>query len=143
MKCVKVNGIEIKMPNKRVMYTFSLKSSDFIKFSSVKQATRDKEFRLVAYQRPEVKSHINEIAKYLSRSDAILPNAIVISLDPKKIDFEHYQRQGSGIGSMGELTISYENEMPSAWIIDGQQRTQALRETKLLDFPIFVSICRK
>jgi DGQHR domain-containing protein len=139
MKKIKVNGIEIKMPNERVMYSFTIKSIDFIKFSSVKQARRDEEFSLVAYQRPEVKAHILEIAKYLARGDAILPNAIVISLDPQKINFEHYQRQGSGIGSMGELTISYEEEIPSAWIIDGQQRTQALREAKLLNFPIFVT----
>lgn len=139
MKSISVNAIQIKTKTNRLLYTFVIEGRDLPKLSTVSQAHRDQSLDLIAYQRPEVRSHINEIAEYIKSPDAIIPNSIVVALNPKHAKFTPFKREGSGIGAFGDLTIYFDNTNPAAWIIDGQQRTKAIEQADIENFPLFVT----
>ena len=56
---------------------------------------------MTGYQRPEVQDHINEIRGYVERSDAILPNSIVIAFQDA-LDFVEIERidDESSVGTL-------------------------------------------
>jgi DGQHR domain-containing protein len=95
---------------------------------------------LSGYQRAESIAHIRTIKKYIESADAMLPNALVVAFDPT-VRFE----AGGGDGSVrtGRILIpvvagATEAEKPG-WIVDGQQRSAAIREADVESFPVYVT----
>ena len=80
---------------------------------------------LMGYQRPEVGAHVRAIRQYLETPGALLPNAIVLAFD-ERVRYDE---------RLGHLVIPFDPEAPEherpAWIVDGQQRTAALRDAEL------------
>jgi DNA sulfur modification protein DndB len=142
MRTIKLNALKVLSQNEREIYSMAMKSQDLVAMSHVLHASRNEKMEVVAYQRPEMVSHIKEIAEYLKTVDALLPNAVVVAMNPALSTFTPFERQGGGIGVMGELLLEMPPKQPPLWIIDGQQRTMALKESGVEDFPIFVSALR-
>ncbi|MDP3651674.1 MAG: DGQHR domain-containing protein DpdB [Rhodoferax sp.] len=95
-----------------------------------------KEGKLTGFQRPQIAGHITEIRNYLAKSDAVLPNALVLAfVDGAKII--------KGKGSVVTLEVDVSNGKP-ALVVDGQQRLTALTQTRRDDFEVFVAclICK-
>jgi len=65
---------------------------------------------LSGFQRPQIASHIREISDYLSQSDAMLPNAIVLAF-----------ASGCTLSRDGSFVVDT-NDGPPGWVVDGQQR---------------------
>lgn len=131
-----VPAIEIRQGIQSI-YCFAVDGKDVPRFAAVSQAHRDGGV-LQGYQRPEVMSHIRAIRRYLESDGAMLPNAIVIAFDPQ-VTFHPSADQPTGdFSRVGQLTIpipEVEHDKPG-WLVDGQQRTAAIRDADLEAFPI-------
>ena len=88
------------------------------------------------FQRPQIATHIREIRDYLEKSDAVLPNPIVVAFT-NAIEVEPLD------GNICRVTIDV-TDGPPGLVVDGQQRLTALGQVEHKDFQVFVSalICQ-
>jgi DGQHR domain-containing protein len=121
------------------IYCFGVDGKRVHEFTTVSRVRRDDE-HLQGYQRPEVLSHIKAIRRYLESDGAMLPNALVLAFDDR-VSFKA-SRTTSQVEytTVGELVIPIdealaENDKP-AWLVDGQQRSAAIRDAELAEFPV-------
>lgn len=122
------------------VYALFIKGSDLVKIADISRLAREETGTLKGFQRPEIKSHVKGIAEYLNQGNVLFPNAIILALSP---DLRFVASRGSkptgdsGLSQAGTLTIPLGEEgMRSAWIVDGQQRSLALAQTKNADIPV-------
>lgn len=136
---LRVPAIEVKQGERRI-YCFAVDGKKIHDFATVSRIHRDDEGALDGYQRPEVLSHIKAIRRYLESEGAMLPNAVVLAFDAR-VTFEPYKRRSSVDYSVpGEIIIpvdeSLAEEDKPALLVDGQQRSAAIREANLGEFPV-------
>ena len=137
-----VPALKVKQGKNRVLYSFAVDGKQLHKFAAISRISRDDEQEIEGYQRPEVQAHINEIRAYLESDNPMIPNALVIAFD-KRVKFEPSQ---PGIpttksdSQTGTLLIPIEKNANDAdkagWIVDGQQRTAAIRDAEIKKFPM-------
>lgn len=135
-----VPAIEIVQGRGRRVFAFPVDGKLLPRFASVTRIARSESDGVTGYQRPEVLSHISQIRKYLESNDPMLPNAIVVAFD-RSVRFTPVSTTVSAQhGRLGSLHIPLppEGEATPALIVDGQQRSAALREADLKRFPVFV-----
>ena len=90
------------------------------------------------YQRPEVaRPHPRDPPLPRSRPSAMLPNALVIAFD-ERVRFEPATRadepstrHGSGHSDRSRSTTSLADDQKPGWIVDGQQRSAAIRDADI------------
>lgn len=137
---IRVPAIEVKQGERRI-YCFAVDGKKIHDFATVSRIHRDDDGALDGYQRPEVLSHIKAIRRYLeSDGGAMLPNAVVLAFD-ERVRFEPYRRKSSVEYSVpGDIIIpvdeSVAEEDKPALLVDGQQRSAAIREADLGEFPV-------
>ena len=94
------------------------------------------------YQRPEALAHIRAIQRYMESEDPLLPNALVVAFD-KRVKFEPLDKRPTRTGAFGHLVIPIDPDLPDedkpGWVVDGQQRSAAIREADVTGFPVFVT----
>lgn len=136
---------DIRLPALRIqqgsqyIYSFGVDGKQVHNFTAISRVHRDDK-RLAGYQRPEVQSHIRAIRRYLESDGAMLPNAIVFAFD-ERVTFEPAGAQSSiDYVTMGELVIPVDESLPEAdrpaWLVDGQQRSAAIRDADLAQFAV-------
>jgi DGQHR domain-containing protein len=141
---LRLPAIEIRQGPSRTLYSFAVDGKLIPDFATVSRIRRDDQHQLDGYQRPEVLSHIKQIRTYLESEDPLLPNAIVIAFD-NRVRFEAADVQpfGQAFTRMGVLLIPVDpqlaDEEKPGWIVDGQQRSAAIREAEVASFPVCVS----
>lgn len=143
MAVLTVAAIEMSQGRNNKLYTFVVDGKLVPKFASITRIARSQDDgRILGYQRPEVSSHISEIRQYLESKDPMVPNALVIAFDSR---VQFIPTEGPGIDSDSRTGVLHipivhgkEQELPG-WIVDGQQRTAAIREASIDRFPIFVT----
>lgn len=118
------------------VFVFSANPKHVLEFSEIERVSRDAEGELRGFQRHQIASHIKEIRDYLSRDDALLPNAIIVAF----VDGVKVKRTGT---SIVEVTIEAQSKKPG-FIVDGQQRLTALSGLDKPEFEVFVSalVCK-
>ncbi|WP_072815893.1 DGQHR domain-containing protein DpdB [Rhodococcus zopfii] len=136
---IRVPAIEVKQGERRI-YCFAVDGKKIHDFATVSRIHRDDDGALDGYQRPEVLSHIKAIRRYLESDGAMLPNAVVLAFD-ERVRFEPYRRKSSVEYSVpGDIIIpvdeSVAEEDKPALLVDGQQRSAAIREADLGEFPV-------
>lgn len=139
-KTLIVPAIAIVQGRGRKVFAFPVDGKLLPQFASVTRIARDEKDGVTGYQRPEVLSHINQIRKYLESRDPMLPNAIVVAFD-RSVRFKPITQTGSASnGRLGLLQIPLppEGQPTPGLIVDGQQRSAALREAQVKRFPVFV-----
>jgi DGQHR domain-containing protein len=106
-------------------------------FSEIDRVGRDKDGQLKGFQRHQVASHIKEIRDYLSREDALLPNAVIVAF----IDGVKIKNAGGGLV---EVKITTKDGRKPGFVVDGQQRLSALSAIEKPGFEVFVSglVCK-
>jgi DGQHR domain-containing protein len=141
---IRVPALEVKQ-GERSLYTFAVDGKDLPLFTTVSRIHRSDDKRLAGYQRSEAQSHIGSIKRYLETANAILPNALVVAFDDR-VRFKAADGRKKATGSksrVGEIVIPVEKDQPDedkpGWIVDGQQRSAALREADIEGFPVFVT----
>jgi DGQHR domain-containing protein len=125
-----------------VLYSFAVDGKLLPRIASVSRIAR-KDQQIAGYQRPEVLSHIAEIRTYLESANPLIPNAIVVAFD-KRVKFEPLPGPAAdtAYSRLGTLLIPVASgegmtDLPG-WIVDGQQRTAAIRDARVKRFPVCV-----
>ena len=140
---LRLPALEVRQNSERVLYSFAVDGKLLPKFVAVSRLGRDDFEKIQGYQRPEVLSHIAEIRRYLESESPMIPNALVAAFD-ESVRFEpasectddcDYCRTGTLVIPVKEGAA--ESEKPG-WLVDGQQRTAAIREARISGFPICV-----
>jgi DGQHR domain-containing protein len=137
---LRLPALEIRQGGRKI-YCFAVDGKKVHSFAAVSRVRRDDDNNLQGYQRPEVLSHIRGIRRYLESDNAMLPNALVLAFD-ESVRFESGARRGVGVDYSvpGELVIpvdeSLSDEDKPALIVDGQQRSAAIRDADLVEFPV-------
>ena len=133
---LRLPAIEITQGARRI-YTFAVDGKTIHNFAAVSRVHRNKE-GLDGYQRPEVQTHVRAIRRYLESDGAMLPNSIVFAFDDR-VRFETLGGS-NGYAVVGEIVIPVDETLPEdqrpALIVDGQQRSAAIRDADLPAFPV-------
>lgn len=122
-----------------VLYSFAVDGRDLDSFTTVSSAHRNHDNIVEGYQRHEILQHVREIAAYLQSPDAMLPNPIVVAFDQDRVTFKPIQKFGPAV--LGTLTVPVSRDWRErcGFVVDGQQRRAAIRESEVSGFPILVS----
>jgi DGQHR domain-containing protein len=126
------------------LYVFTLTGDELLQIAEISRISRDANGKLIGYQRPEVRRHIQDIVGYLDSGDVIFPNSIVLALTS---DVVFRQSRGPRVDEGFAIAGTLEIPLPEpgtpkpAWIVDGQQRTIALAQSreKRTGFPVPVN----
>ncbi|WP_280363537.1 DGQHR domain-containing protein DpdB [Nocardia wallacei] len=136
-----VRALRIVQAKDYPLYVFMLRASEILDFADISRVSRDEAGKLIGYQRPQVRKHIQEIVEYLDSDVPIFPNPIIMALSPDVVF--RSTRGGNrhpddGISDTGRLTIPLPEagKVKPAWIVDGQQRALALSHAQRKDFPV-------
>ena len=124
---------------------FGIDGKKLPQIATISRVHRDDEGDIGGYQRPEVLAHVGEIRRYLESKDPLLPNSLVIAFE-RRVKFE--PQTGVDLNGHGDYTktgtliIPIDDSVPDeskpGWIVDGQQRTAAIREARIRSFPVSV-----
>lgn len=125
------------------LFVFALTGDELAAVAEVSRVSRDDAGRLIGYQRPEVKRHVNDIVSYLNGDRVLFPNPIILALS-SRADFTRSRgpEVDDGLAAAGtiEIPLPRDGEPRPAWIVDGQQRAHALaRSKRAADLPVLVS----
>lgn len=137
---IRVPALAVRQSGK-MLYSFAVDGKKLPLFATVSRVHRDEDQKLGGYQRPEALAHIAAIQNYLESPNPVLPNALVIAFD-ERVKFKPHGKP-DGDTCFGEITIPIDESLPDedkpGWIVDGQQRSAAIREAKVESFPVFVT----
>lgn len=142
-RVIRLPALEVSQGNGRTLYSFAVDGKRLPEFAAVSRVRRDGDADIEGYQRPEVLSHIAAIRRYLESGAPMIPNALVIAFD-KRVRFEPIPDVPmAGYARHGTLIIpvsgqSADEDKPG-WIVDGQQRSAAIREARIDSFPVCVT----
>lgn len=133
----------LSQSGKHPLYVFTLRAEEILQVADISRVSRDEVGKLIGYQRPEVRRHVQEIVEYLDGVDAIFPNPIIMALSDR-VQFQAIRGNrmpGDELGITGTVTIPLPatGRSKPAWIVDGQQRAIALSRIKKKDFPVPVT----
>lgn len=132
-------ALRIKQTPEFALYSFTLTACEILQVADISRVSRDEAGKLIGYQRPEVRGHVNEIVDYLNGTGALFPNPIILALSsavqfvgsrgPKTTD---QLAQGGHL----KIPMPIEGRPKPAWIVDGQQRALALSQATNKNFPV-------
>jgi len=140
---IQIPAIKFKQGNDRELYSFVVDGKSVPRFANIIRIGRDEErqHELFGYQRPEVFSHIKEIRRYLESENPLMPNALVLAFN-EGVSFKQFGTKNAkncnSVAGVLEIPCSDDEAQKIGWIVDGQQRTAAIREAELKSFPVSV-----
>ncbi|MDB4458523.1 DGQHR domain-containing protein DpdB [bacterium] len=139
---LRLPAIKVKQGKNRILYSFAVDGKELPDFAAISRISRDDDEEIEGYQRPEVLAHISEIRSYLESENPMIPNALVIAFD-NRVKFEPSSKSragGNSYSQTGTLLIPIDKNAKDAdkagWIVDGQQRTAAIRDAEIKKFPM-------
>jgi DGQHR domain-containing protein len=120
------------------VFCFAAQPTDVLAFSEIDRVGRQDNGELRGFQRHQIAPHIKEIRDYLSRDDALLPNAVIVAF----LDNVTITELADGLVDV-EINVSDDVPRPG-FVVDGQQRLTALSGISKPGFQVFVSalICK-
>ena len=143
-KTLTIDALRLEQSPGRVIYSFGIDGKQVPKFASVSRARRGEEdVSLLGYQRPEVQKHINQIREYIESEGAMVPNAVVLAFGPEVRFVPRVAKKRGGPSQHGAEpgTLVIPVYRPDAekvgFVVDGQQRLAAIRESRRESFPVF------
>ncbi len=140
---LQVPALEVRQGSGRILYSFAIDGKKIPSFAAVSRLRRDDDSDIQGYQRPEVLSHIAAIRRYIESDAPMIPNALVVAFD-KRVTFSPLvDGPFTDYARPGTLSIPVADdaspEDKPGWIVDGQQRSAAIREARVGSFPICVT----
>lgn len=124
------------------LYMFVLTGDELLQVADISRITRDESGKLIGYQRPDVRKHIQNIIDYLDEDSIIFPNSIILALS-SAVKFKQSRGPATddGFAKSGtiEIQIPKGDSPKPAWIVDGQQRALALSKCSKKDFTVPVN----
>ena len=99
-------AIRIKQSKEHPLFMFSLTGSEILEVADISRLSRGDDGKLLGYQRPEVKKHVQDIINYLDNEGGLFPNSIILALSSSiKFRAARGPRVGDGLAEAGELEI--------------------------------------
>ncbi|WP_415720191.1 DGQHR domain-containing protein DpdB [Photobacterium ganghwense] len=135
-KTLKVPALRIRQGKERQLFSLAIEGKNITRVAAISRIRRGEE-DLLGYQRPEVQSHIREIQRYIESENPMIPNPVIIAFD-ERVEFESSQ-ENSDIGYLVIPVSDNEDFIKPGFIVDGQQRTAALRDAEIESFMMPVS----
>ena len=132
-------ALKISQPSGRDLYLLTLTGEQLLQVAGISRVSRDEEGKLIGYQRPEVRKHVQEIADYLESPGMLLAHPLILSFTS---DVRFVSSRGAktsdGLAVAGILEIPQPTAKKAkpAWIVDGQQRALAVSLCKKRDFAV-------
>ena len=80
---LRLPALKISQGPERTLFAFAVDGKLVAEFAAVSRVKRGDEGDVLGYQRPEVRSHIAEIRRYLESVNPMIPNAIVVAFDSR------------------------------------------------------------
>src|SRR5438876_9991937 len=125
---IRRRALRIEQNDKHPLYVFCLTGEEILSVADISRLSRDDAGKLIGYQRPHVKRHIQDIVEYLNSDNILFPNSLILALSSKA----KFRANRASVGSDGlvasgilEIPVSNNGHKP-AWIVDGQQRALAI-----------------
>jgi DGQHR domain-containing protein len=140
---LRVPALEVSQGNGRTLYSFAIDGKQLPSIATVSRLRRDEDSEIQGYQRSEVLKHIAGIRRYIESEAPMIPNALVIAFD-KRVTFTPLPgAPRTGYSCPGLLSIPLLDDASGddkpGWIVDGQQRSAAIRDARVSSFPICVT----
>jgi DGQHR domain-containing protein len=139
---IRRRALRITQNDVHPLYLFALTGEELLAIADISRISRNDAGKLIGYQRPEVRRHVQDIITYLNGDEILFPNSIILSLSSQI----HFVRSrgpeiDDGLANAGilEIPVPRNGQAKPAWIVDGQQRALALAKSKRMDFPIPVN----
>lgn len=136
---IKVRALQTLQGNVPV-YLLFLPGAELHKIADIARVERSSKGKLEGFQRKEIRDHVNAIAVYLDKGSVLFPNAIILALSP---EVKFRQSRGPALEATHNHAYAGQLEIPvrpegerAAWIVDGQQRSLALRKSKNVSLPV-------
>ena len=126
---INVRALMTTQDKKTKLYSFFLYGKDVSRVADISRIEKNDSGELIGYQRGEVQRHVNEITEYLNTDSVIFPNSIILAMS-SEVQFKQSRGPSVGDGSSyaGVLELPIKPDRNKvAWIVDGQQRTMALK----------------
>jgi DGQHR domain-containing protein len=125
---------------KTEVYSFFLPGGDVTRIAGISRIERDKNDVLRGFQRKEIRSHVRSIIQYLNQGKVLFPNAITLAFS-SEVKFTQSRGPTPGtltdVAQAGVLRIPVRETRPQVgWIVDGQQRSLALANSKNEELPV-------
>lgn len=135
---IRRRALRIEQNDKHPLYVFCLTGDEILAAADISRLSRDDAGKLIGYQRPHVKRHIQDIVEYLNSDNILFPNSLILALSSKVKFHPNRGRVGSdGLVASGIVEIPLgKNGHKPAWIVDGQQRALAISKSRRRDLPI-------
>jgi DGQHR domain-containing protein len=135
-------ALEVRQGDGNILYSFAVDGKQLALFTTISRIHREDDSEIQGYQRPAVLSHINAIRRYIESDTPMIPNALVVAFD-KRVQFEPLTgAPHTAYARHGTLTIPVSEHGPEedkpGWIVDGQQRSAAIRDARVESFPICI-----
>lgn len=122
------------------VYAFFIKGEDIVRVADISRIERDTSDTLKGFQRPEIRQHVKGIVDYLNQGEVLFPNAIILAMSPEVKFAASRGSRPTGdarVSESGTLTLPiHEEGQRVAWIVDGQQRSIALSQTRHKDLAV-------
>lgn len=142
METIRRRALRIDQNGEHPLYLFALTGEEILRIADISRISRDDADRLLGYQRPQVRRHIQDIVDYLDSDNVLFPNAIILALS-SRVRFTRSrgpQVHDNGISAgILSIPIAANGQGKPAWIVDGQQRTLALSKSTRRALPVPVS----
>lgn len=137
MTTFRFKAIRAKQAANHDVFVFAADPHDVLAFSEIERVARKEDGSLAGFQRHQISSHIKDIRDYLSREDALLPNAVIVA-------FIDGVRIAELAGGVLDIEVEVEDGKKPGFIVDGQQRLTALSGLEKPGFQVFVSalVCK-
>ena len=141
-KIIRRRALRVEQDPAHPLYLFSLTGDELLAIADISRISRNDAGKLIGYQRPEVKRHVQDIVSYLDGEKVIFPNSVILALS-SVVRFRSSRGPGArdGLSTSGvlEIPLPRASQAKPAWIVDGQQRAIALSKSKHRGFPIPVN----
>jgi DGQHR domain-containing protein len=135
---IRRRALKIEQNNRHPLYTFCLTGDEILSIADISRLSRGDTGKLIGYQRPQVKRHVQDIVQYLNSQDVLFPNSLILALSSTiKFRTSTGPRDRDGLVVAGTLEIPLpRNGHRPAWIVDGQQRALAISKSNRRDLPV-------
>ncbi|KRA84084.1 DGQHR domain-containing protein DpdB [Altererythrobacter sp. Root672] len=113
------------------VYAFFIDGDRILEIADIARVGRE-DGEIAGFQRPEIKTHVRQIAEYLDHGGVLFPNALILALAPG-VHFAGKRgtknRKADAGAEVGVLSIPVRPGRKAGWIVDGQQRALALAQS--------------
>jgi DGQHR domain-containing protein len=113
--------------------------NEITQIADIIRVARDERHVLKGFQRKEIRNHVRDIVQYLDKMNVLFPNAITLAFGPEVRFTQSRGPQPAALSgaSAGVLSVPMREEgQRVGWIVDGQQRSLALAQSKNRALPV-------